>query len=337
MPFLHTLKVIHISLQWKSTNSSNLYVWMKGLKYRIHVSLCDNNRSLYFLVCAASVVHTFCFLRRRIMKKKLLLLFLVCLSAVAIFSITASAATYGDLSYEVSNGEVTITSCSATVISITIPSTIDGHPVTSIGRYAFDDCDILTSIIIPNSVTSIGRYAFNDCDSLEEITIPSSMTSIGEFAFSGCTGLTSITIPNSVTSIGSYAFHYCTFLTSITIPDSVTSIGSYALRECTSLTSITIPESVTSIGESAFLSCTSLEEITLPYVGKERDGTANTHFGYIFGASSYSDNYGSVSASLRKVTITSGTAIPENAFYGCSNLTSITIPDSVTSIGGSAF
>ncbi len=81
---------------------------------------------------------------------------------------------------------------------------------------------------IPKSVTSIGDYAFDDCDGLTSITIPKSVTSIGDYAFSGCNGLKSITIPNSVTSIGNGAFAHSNGLTSITIPKSVTSIGSYA-------------------------------------------------------------------------------------------------------------
>ena len=68
---------------------------------------------------------------------------------------------------------------------------------------------------IPNSVTSIGRYAFQECRGLTSIDIPNSVTSIGDYAFSDCTGLTSVTIPNSVTSIGSSAFYYCSGLTDI--------------------------------------------------------------------------------------------------------------------------
>ena len=93
---------------------------------------------------------------------------------------------------------------------ITIPSTVtyngSYYRVTSIGDLAFQDCDDLTSITIPNSVTSIGDRAFSWCRSLTSITIPNSVTSIGDDAFYGCRGLTSITIPNSVTSIGNNIF-----------------------------------------------------------------------------------------------------------------------------------
>ena len=103
-----------------------------------------------------------------------------------------------------------------------------------------------------------------------------------------------------------------------------------------SVTQIIIPDFVTSIGDSAFRNCSSLTEITLPFVGASKSGTSNTHFGYIFGASSSSYNNSYVPSSLKKVTITGG-SIGEYAFYYCSSLTSVVIGDSVTSIGDYAF
>ena len=182
--------------------------------------------------------------------------------------------------------------------------------------------------------------------------IPDSVTSIGSSAFSGCAGLTSVTIGDGVTSIGSYAFSGCTGLTSIVIPDSVTSIDYYAFRNCTGLTSVVIPDSVTSIGSAAFYGCSSLESITLPFVGGSKTATsasASTLFGYIFGTSSYeggvsTEQYYSSSKyttyyipeSLRMVTVT-GRNILYGAFYNCTSLTSIVIPDGVTSIDSHAF
>ena len=215
--------------------------------------------------------------------------------------------------------------------SIEIPDSLMG-----IGCRAFSNCSSLTSVVLGDGVTEIGDYAFDDCSSLTGIEIPDSVTSICDGAFKGCSSLTDIEIPDSVTEIGNYAFYNCGGLTSIKIPDSVTEIGASAFRGCSSLMSIEIPDSVTGIGCGAFENCHGLTEITLPFVGATKGGEENTHLGYIFGASSYSENIDYVPASLKKVTVT-GVAIAGKAFYDCTSLTSVVVGDGVTSIGRSAF
>ena len=121
-----------------------------------------------------------------------------------------------------------------------------------------------TSYSIPNSVTSIGTYAFYDCNNLTSIEIPNSVTLIGWGAFCGCEGLTSIIVPNTVTSIGTTAFSYCYNLTTVTLPDSITSISMALFEYSNRLTSVIIPDGVTSIGYQAFLACSGLTSITIP-------------------------------------------------------------------------
>ena len=232
--------------------------------------------------------------------------------------------------------------------------------MTSIGDYAFSDCTGLTSITIPNSVTSIGNSAFYVCSSLTSITIPDGVTSIGNCAFYGCSSLTSITIPDGVTSIRIWAFYGCSSLTSITIPDGVTSIGYEAFGYCSSLTSITIPNSVTSIGNSAFSDCTGLKTvINLSSLSISKGSTGNGYVGYyankVINAPNGTiesdfiwakiDGVNTLAAYLGNDTELTLPAnyngenyvIGSDAFRGCSGLTSVEIPNSVTSVGRDAF
>ena len=112
---------------------------------------------------------------------------------------------------------ITITDCDEKASgALTIPATIEGFPVTSIGRSAFGGCRSLTSITLPDSITSIGKNAFDVCSSLTSITLPDSVTNIGEKAFRECSSLTSITIGNGVTNIGDRAFDRCGNLSAVT-------------------------------------------------------------------------------------------------------------------------
>ena len=196
-------------------------------------------------------------------------------SIKGLFGSEAQAASekYDIYTYEVgSDGTVTITDCDESAQgTITIPSQIDGKPVTSIGYMAFRFCDSLTSITIPNSVTSTFR-GFDGCEKLTQINVDTANTvysSVNGVLFSkDKTELikypegkadTSYAIPNGVTSIGNSAFYGCSNLTSITIPDGVTIIDINAFQYCRSLTSITIPDSVTYISAEAFDGCDSLK------------------------------------------------------------------------------
>ena len=235
---------------------------------------------------------------------------------------------------------------SSSLISMTIPDSI-----TSIGNMAFYNCMALTELTMPNSVTSIGNSAFRICSSLKELTIPDSVTYIGDRAFSSCSNLTKLTISNSVISVGKETFWKCFSLTSLTIPDSVTTIGDNAFSECSSLTSLTIPNSVTSIGDSAFYECSSLTSLTIPNsittVGSNpfrgltlQLDNRSPHF-YVEDNVLFTADKSQLIAYCSSQTSysipNSVTSIGDSAFSSCESLTTLTIPNSVTSIGGRAF
>lgn len=158
-------------------------------------------------------------------------------------------------------------------------------------------------------------------------------------AFYGCDGLRSVSVPEGVLSIGEKAFYGCGALENFAIPSSVTEIGRQAFGNCSALTDFTIPDTVREIGFGAFENCNSLAKLTLPFTGRNRvEAAANGHFGYIFGAEGYSQNYLKVPASLKEVVLTdNGGFVGRNAFNSCSNIVNIRIPSNTTAIIDGAF
>ncbi|MDE6773634.1 MAG: leucine-rich repeat domain-containing protein, partial [Treponemataceae bacterium] len=242
------------------------------------------------------------------------------------------------------------------LVSVELPGSVE-----RIGKYSdwgsngtFYGCTNLTSVTIGNGVTEIGSYAFYGCESLTSMEIPDGVTKIEDSMFRNCTNLASVKIPDNVTSIGDEAFRKCTSLTSVKIPDNVTEIGDEAFRNCTNLAEVTIGNSVTTIGSDAFRKCTSLASVKS--IGHYAfDGCTNLNTVTYNGTLAQwcaMDNDNSLMA--KRVTLTGEdnmdlkqaetlvipngvTYIGKYAFYNCASLAEMTIPASVTAIGGNAF
>jgi hypothetical protein len=247
-------------------------------------------------------------------------------------------------------GNNAFSSCFA-MKEITIPNS-----VTAIGEEAFLACQVLTEITLPEGVTTIGRGAFKYCYALAEITIPNGVTTIGEYTFNKCHALKAATLGSGVTIIGEWAFSECNALTAVTFPDGVTTIGENAFSECLKLTEITIPNSVTTIGRAAFYDCHALHRITIPAsvttIGDSafrcRALTAievaadNAHYasedGVLFDKAKTTIIQYPIGRRADHYAIPAGVKTIEMfAFYRCSALTSVTIGDSVMTLGKWAF
>jgi hypothetical protein len=215
-----------------------------------------------------------------------------------------------DFTYTATNGTIIITGYLGLGGAVPVPDTINGLPVTTIGGEAFYQCASLTSVTIPNTVTSVGYRAFCRCTSLTSVTIPNTVTSLGHQAFASCTNLPSVTLPDSLTSIGSQAFAGCVSLLGVTIPSSVTNIEPAAFGFCTSLTAITV---------DVLNPCYS----SLTGVLFNKSQTALLQYpGGVAGAYTIPDGV---------------TRLGYGAFWGCSGLTGVAIPNSVTTVEGAAF
>ena len=248
----------------------------------------------------------------------------------------------------------TFSNCSG-LTSVDIPST-----VTHILNYAFQNCSGLTSIFFSynSSLTQIGDWAFSGCSALYTLNIPDGVTSIGERAFYNCTNLVFVRISNSVTSIGDLAFFYCNSLdeiefnavnctymgasyspafegnnniTTINIGSNVTRIPNYAFYGCGNnqnanlgLRSITIPNSVKRVGARAFGNCNRLRTVNF-----------NADSIIAWGSTDYTvfENC----TSITTLNIGSNVKVIPESFISSNNITTITIPNSVTRIGNAAF
>lgn len=238
------------------------------------------------------------FLRHQSMKagksmKKRFVSLLVALSITLTFlpigAVAAAPIKIGNLKYTVNadGKSVTVSGTSGNPTQLNIESSISSngrnYTVTEIATWAFNKCNTLTEVTLPNTVDEIGYQAFFNCSNLTNVTIPEGVTKIGQAAFYGCSQLTSITIPSTITDmdtafsgntalsqvtltngipkISSHAFERCTELREIKVPISVDEICPFAFNGCTGLTSVTLEKGINIINSNAFKDCTELNDV----------------------------------------------------------------------------
>ena len=161
------------------------------------------------------------------------------------------------------NGNATIVDCETTSVNITLPVTLGGYTVTTVGYRGMADCTTLSAITIPNNITRLELYAFAGCTGLDVVTIPATCVYVGEHAFSGCSAMTTAIISEGVLYLGDYAFENCVSLTEIVVPDSCEYLGKYAFYNCVSMESASVGNSTPAIQEYTFYNCAKLKTIVV--------------------------------------------------------------------------
>ena len=263
-------------------------------------------------------------------------------------------------------GKYAFSECSK-LKSVSIPTSI-----LTFGERVFSNCEALESISLPNTLTEIADCFFSACKSLKSLKLPAKLKSIGASAFSSCTSLATIDFPNGLTNISRYAFSNCASLQSILIPPSVTTIGEHAFERCSKMASVRFLGEAPIMGESIFTEPPENAQVTLPaelesWAGIETpwygmkviaakpdggpyqqiidkttwtftvsNGIASVYSGRFATPAIPNTTAGDIAIPAKLGNCDVG-SIGDRAFYYCSKLTSVIIPDGVISIGESAF
>lgn len=216
-----------------------------------------------------------------------------------------------------------------------IETIIVNEGVTELGDYRFQYHDNLKTVSLPDSLVSLGEYCFDGCTSLVSVNLPSGLNEIPYGAFMGCSALKTVTVPSNVKTICQSVFSGCTSLTTLNLKEGVQTIEKNAFYGCSALTAVTIPASVTTIGytdtdfdgqmsvTNIFAHCDNLKSLTVNSNNKVYDsrngcnGIIETKTNTLISANKYTV----IPNSIKQI----GTSV----FAGCSNLTTVTIPDGV--------
>lgn len=271
------------------------------------------------------------------MKKAITFMISFCLMFCCVFTaqpVQAATYTYNSFEYTVSGKNAVITKYNGTAKSVTVPEKIGSYTVNNIGAYAFFDNKYMQTLTLPSSVTAISNCAFASCAALTKVNFASGLKTISTGAFSDCKKLENVTLPSSVTKINASAFENCDSFTSFTFPESVSVISNYVLNSCNNITSITLGKGATAIEQYAFENLAALTKFSVA------SGNVNftTSSGVLFSKDKSILYRFAQNSSLTTYNVPSGVyEIKPRAFYSAKNLTNITLPSTVNTIGKYAF
>ncbi|MDE5792334.1 MAG: leucine-rich repeat domain-containing protein, partial [Oscillospiraceae bacterium] len=249
-------------------------------------------------------------------------------------SISAKADSAEDFNYSLkSDGTIEIFCTNQNITSAEIPSEIDGHKVSTIGKNCFSNCASMTEVSIPDTVTSLEDYAFQGCSSLTEIYLPASVSQIGDYVFDTTENMTKFEVDSENKSYqssdgvlydkaGGTLLKYPESKPDIhyAVLDTCQNIADWAFIGAIYLETIDLKQ-VKTIGEDAFYYCVALREITIPEGITELTGA-------VFGCC----------AELQQVILPSSLkAIGDKCFYSCITLQNINLPAGLQKIGAYAF
>ena len=196
---------------------------------------------------------------------------------------------------------------------------------------AFKNCTQLNSVTIPKNTNLGGSQIFSGCTGLTSVTIENETT--GEFTFSGCTSLSQITFGENVKTIGKGCFARCTALTSVVVSDNVETIDDTAFQDCTNLTSLTFGSGLKTIGANIVSGCDNLSKIIIPNIATWCNVDIGLH-SVLKNAKLYSDE----NTEIKDLVIPEGvTKINKNVFYQCKSIESVSLSNSVETIGAYTF
>lgn len=278
---------------------------------------------------------------KEFLKPLVFFLALTLVFSVFCFSAAAAEKRSGDYGYTVlKDGTVQIVKYYGKAAQLTVPSKLDGKPVSAIGDGAFY-CGGFTKVIVPNTVQKIGSEAFASCQELLEVTIGNNVTSIGDSAFSNCQSLKKATLPSKLKKIPDGLFSQCYELETVNFPSGLTEIG-FGAFYMTDITAAPLPNTVKVIGEEAFSWAQKLKSVNLPEGLTEisnRAFSGTTLESVKLPSTIKRIGLGAFSgAKIKEVNVPNGvTEIWQEAFDGCRQLKKVTIPDTVTYLGDSIF